>query len=131
VLSSFITCNISSALRPVIYFRSSQYKAATKWDTPTRFTVHLHGEAALSSPNFSELFKDGRRLGGQFDELYVRSLNAENCPLYDNLLPALPSLLSKGLKLAALTNACRSYAVKVIEAHDLTSSFGVIEGADR
>ena len=72
-------------------------------------------------------------MGGQFDERYVATLSADNCPLFSDIKPSLltlPSSSPDGVKIAALTNACVAYAEKVLLAHGISSTFGAIEGAD-
>ncbi|GMH55797.1 hypothetical protein TrRE_jg2677, partial [Triparma retinervis] len=109
---------------------SSEYSELTKYDTASRFTAHLHGEAALTSPEFPKLYEDGLRLGAEFDALYVSTLSSTNCPLYPGIKMPLLSLASKGVKLAALTNACLAYATSVFLAHGLSPYFSEVAGAD-
>ena len=108
-----------------------EYMNACKYDTPTRFAVHLYGEERALNPDNPEFREHGRDLGNEFDERYVRLLDASNCPLFPGIKPQLLALQStKNMKVSALTNACKAYADSVLEAHDIYKCFDTIEGAD-
>jgi HAD superfamily hydrolase (TIGR01509 family) len=106
------------------------YHECTKYSTPDRLARHagyIPGENG-----FDEI---GKVLAAEFDELYVGLVDKSTAGFYpgiDELILDLP--VKRGVKVAALTNACVAYAHAVLKTNcdgrDLYSRFISIHGAD-
>ena len=73
----------------------------------------------------------GLELGRQFDDLYVKLVSKSTAAFYsgiDNLLKIIAS--SPRVVVAALSNACGSYARAVVHVNDFDNLFKVAYGAD-
>ena len=88
-----------------------EYHEGTKYSTPDRLARHAGLE-----PGDAEYEEVGRRLGEEFDNLYVDLVNMETACFY----PGISSLLDnipEDVVLGALTNACEKYAHAVLKTN--------------
>lgn len=90
------------------------YHECTKYCTPDRMARH----AGLLPDQDKEFSAVGKRLGDEFDELYVGLVSLETAGFYDGIEELILGLQSNGdVKLAALTNACVEYAYAVLKTN--------------
>ena len=106
-----------------------EYHQGTRYCTPERLARHTGLEP--SSDNFDEV---GKRLGDEFDNLYVDLVSTETAGFYPGIAELLADL-PDNVALGALTNACVAYAHAVFRVNsspdaDDSAGFKSIHGAD-
>jgi len=95
------------------------YHECTRYCTSDRLARH----AGLFPENGEDFKRVGDQLAKEFDELYVGLVSKETAGFYDGVhdlilsLPTYDENESKGVKLAALTNACVAYAHAVLKTN--------------
>ncbi len=102
-----------------------EYHRFTVYDTPTRFARHCG-----LSPGDETFQETGKRLGAEFDELYIALVSRETAPFFPGIAPLLVRLADAGVPLGCLTNAAVEYARAVLHVHGVAHLFGSVHGAD-
>ncbi|GMH86864.1 hypothetical protein TrST_g12253 [Triparma strigata] len=113
------------------------YEACTRYDTITRFGVHLNtlngGSGPTSDP---EIMSEALRIGGEFERQYTSLVSPSTAPFFPSALSRLRELnaserlSSSTVTMSILTNAKQEYAVKVLQVNDCSSLFSSVHGAD-
>jgi len=89
------------------------YHECTKYCTPDRLARH-----AGYLPEDGDIFYNtGKRLGKEFDDLYVGLVTPVTAGFYEGITDLLMSFPTKNMKLGALTNACVAYAHAVLQTN--------------
>lgn len=104
-----------------------EYHRCTKYCTPERLA--RHAGLKPSDPDFESV---GRKLGKDFDDLYIGLVSADTAGFYPGISEMIRDL-PDNLPLGALTNACVEYAQRVLEVNlrdDKDLKFKSIRGAD-
>jgi len=101
------------------------YHECTRYSTPDRLARH----AGLDPDKDGEFLTVGQKLADEFDVLYVGLVSTETAGFYEgveDLIFNLPNI-NKGVRIAALTNACVAYAHAVLKTNCPKISGGVSE----
>lgn len=118
-------------IAPITY---EEYCEHTRYTTPDRLARH----AGLTPEEHPEEFEtQGKRLGKEFDDLYIDLVSMETAAFYPGMLEIVRSF-DESIGVGALTNAAGRYAHAVLDVNnevcgddfDLYQRFGSILGAD-
>ena len=121
-----------NGIPPITY---AEYCDHTRYTTPDRLARH----AGLTPEENLEPFEsEGRRLGNEFDDLYIDLVSIETAAFYPGMLEMVRNIPHESVRLGALTNAAGRYAHAVLtvnnegcgDGFDLYRRFGSILGAD-
>lgn len=97
------------------------YHECTRYSTPDRLARHagLLPSDEDNDNDDTEFWKVGQKLADEFDELYVGLVSLETAGFYEGIQDLIRSIPSKekGVKVAALTNACVAYAHAVLRTN--------------
>mgnify|MGYP003706912261 CR=1 FL=1 len=104
---------------------SDEFHKGTVYDTPSRFSWHVTGEA-------NDVSGIGAIYGAMFDEYYVALVSNETAPLFPGISKLLEELVMKfpDTHLGALSNACGAYVKAVANANNFASQFSLLYGSD-
>jgi len=122
-----------NGIAPITY---AEYCDHTRYTTPDRLARH----AGFTPEEHPEKFAiEGKRLGQEFDDLYINLVSMETAAFYPGMLEVVRNIPQENVGLGALTNAAGRYAHAVLKVNnedfndadfDLCKRFGSILGAD-
>jgi HAD superfamily hydrolase (TIGR01509 family) len=109
-----------------------EYCEGCRYTTPDRLARHI---GLTPEQDGDEYYRMGRKLGEQFDNLYIDLVSTETAAFFPGILDLINNI-PKEIPIGVLTNAAGRYAHGVLKANDMTvegsvyERFGSILGAD-
>ena len=96
----------------------AEYHDGTKYCTPERLARH-HGLAPEDADGGLAFRHMGAILGAEFDARYIALVSPDTAPVFSGIPSLVRDLAAACVPVAALTNACLSYAERVLDTHAL------------